>query len=53
MFTFYKNSTQAFWPIAHLFNKYDFMIIAQIIVRLIINLTNTRVVNMLVIKNTA
>ena len=38
------------WTLLCLF---DFMIIAQIIVRFIMDLTNTRVVNMLVMKNTA
>ena len=38
------------WTLLRLF---DFMIIAQIIVKLIIDLTNTCVVNMLVMKNTA
>ena len=36
-----------------LLRLYDFMTTAPIIVRLIMDLTNTRVVNMLVIKNTA
>ena len=35
------------------FRLFDCMIIAQIIVRFIINLTNMHVVNMLVMKNTA
>ena len=38
------------WTLLCLF---DFMIIAQIIVRFIIDLTNTHAVNMLVMKNTA
>ena len=38
------------WTLLHLF---DFMIIAQIIVRFMMDLTNTHVVNMLVMKNTA
>ena len=38
------------WTLLHLL---DFMIIAQIIARFRIDLTNTRVVNILVMKNTA
>ena len=36
-----------------LFRLFDFMIIAQIIVRFIMDLTSTRLVNMLVMKNAA